>query len=304
MISLDKLPNFFIIGASKAGSTSLHHYLNQHPQISMASDKEPGFFQKDDDYKKGLEWYSRTYFSGAKNTAIGESTASYLYYTRVAERLHELPDENQRFIISLRDPIERAYSQYWHQVRIGEYRSFKDAIREEIKLIESNEDILFDFPPKTHYLGRSLYSKHLNNYLRYFDRTQFKIIFLEHLKADPQKAINQITDFLEIDRYENISTSMVHNYGVTNVNLIKLNAFKNSSFYRKYLRKLLPPDLRRVLYSSQKVILNKAKIGKTKYPPIDKDSKIYLKEFFSEDVKNLKLFFQQNEDRPNWINDY
>ena len=73
-----------------------------------------------ENYHKGLEWYWTENFSDVNNElVVGESSAAYLYYSKVAQRLSELPKMNQRFIVTLRNPVERAFSQYWHQVRFG-----------------------------------------------------------------------------------------------------------------------------------------------------------------------------------------
>ena len=221
-MSLQKLPNFFIIGASKAGSTSLNYYLDQHPDIFMGTNKEPEFFQRDEDYQKGLEWFVHEYFDHAEEgKPIGEASASYLYYTKVAERLRELPKENQRFIVTLRNPVDRAYSQYWHQVRNTEYRDFQTAISDEMKAYDESPELIYNFPPESYYLGRSLYGAHLNNYFSLFPRESFLIIFLEELIENPQSVFSKVCAFLNVE-YKEISTEKIHNSGATNQNLVKV----------------------------------------------------------------------------------
>ena len=133
------LPNFFILGSAKCGTTALYEVLKHHPEIYFPLVKEPQFFCNDDLYAKGLNFYSKTYFCKSHGyKAVGEATPHYMYYKKVAERIaKDIPGENQRFILILRDPVKRAYSLYWNMVKEGyENLSFSDAIEAEKERIK------------------------------------------------------------------------------------------------------------------------------------------------------------------------
>ena len=133
-----KLPNLFILGAAKAGTTSLYHYLKQHPQIYLSSIKEPHFFDDDENFAKGLNNYVKQYFRNSEMYPItGEATPYIQNGIKVASRINQAYSNNPpKFVIILRDPVKRAWSHYMHRVRTGlETNSFEDALlRKDSKL--------------------------------------------------------------------------------------------------------------------------------------------------------------------------
>lgn len=129
------LPNFFVIGAPKSGTTTLHEVLRDHESVAMAAPKEPAFFSNEKEYRLGLDYYRRTYFRGVGHElAIGDATPWYLYSEESLERIRsDLPGSSHRFVCILREPIGRACSQYWDQYHLGlERRSLKVALRDDM----------------------------------------------------------------------------------------------------------------------------------------------------------------------------
>jgi hypothetical protein len=125
-----RLPSFMVLGAGKAGTTSLYYYLAQHPEVFMCSPKEPPFFQTE--YELGAEYYWRTHFRGYRGQRhAGEAAHHNLHLPYVTERIAAtVPDAS--FIVLCRNPIERALSAYWHNVTRGvERSSFRGRHREE-----------------------------------------------------------------------------------------------------------------------------------------------------------------------------
>lgn len=117
-----RLPDFLIIGAAKAGTTTLYDILHQHRHVGLSSAKEPGFFCDDQEYARGTAWYRDTYFSEAGDAAVlGEATPRYLYWgDTVMPRLQrEYGDTLPRLIAIFRDPVALVQSFYWHSVREG-----------------------------------------------------------------------------------------------------------------------------------------------------------------------------------------
>ena len=128
------------IGAAKSATTSLYDILRQHSNVYLPSFKEPHFFDNPDNYDKGIAWYSKTYFSRAlEKNKIGDFTPTYLFESKAAERIYKDLGPNTRFIIILRDPVERAYSHYLHSKRDqNETLSFFDALEKEKSRIQSS----------------------------------------------------------------------------------------------------------------------------------------------------------------------
>ena len=135
MPDFDRMPNLFVIGAAKAGTTALYDYLAQHPDVFLSRVKEPMFFSREENYAKGLDWYEGAYFQGAEHYPVrAEATPHYLYWSeKVAPRIKEAYAERLvKFVASFRDPVSRAYSWYWNMVREGrEDLEFEEALRVE-----------------------------------------------------------------------------------------------------------------------------------------------------------------------------
>jgi hypothetical protein len=207
------LPDFLIIGAQRSGTTSLYNYLQTYPCIGAASIKEIHFFDRR--FNKSLAWY-RGHFptSFEKKYAqhrygqpflTGEATPCYLYYPRASRRVAEtLP--HVKLIILLRNPVDRAYSQYYHAIEHGfETLPFEEAIEgEEERIARAQEKILNDeyyysteFMERT-YLARGIYVDQLQVWMGLFPREQFLILKSEEFYADPATAIRKVSAFLNV----------------------------------------------------------------------------------------------------------
>ena len=124
-MSKKAIPNLFIIGAMKSGTTSLHEYLNEHPDIFMSNVKEPGYFAECMNYyPKDLAWYESLFKEAKGEMIIGESSTNYTKLpicTDVVNKIWEF-NPDARFIYVMRDPIKRVISHYWHGVKYGDER--------------------------------------------------------------------------------------------------------------------------------------------------------------------------------------
>jgi hypothetical protein len=188
------LPSFFIIGAAKSGTTSLHHYLGQHPEIQMSSRKEPNFFsgvESAASYTFGrisdLKGYERLFDSTMQ--VRGESSPSYADFPRhkkVPERIKELVPE-AKIIYLVRDPIDRTISHFQHRVAIGsEQRSLAEALK--------------DLPdPYSALTCPSLYASQLDLYLQYFPRDRILVVDHADLLAERGSTLREIFAFLTVD---------------------------------------------------------------------------------------------------------
>lgn len=184
------LPNLIIIGAQKCGTSSLHYYLNLHPEISMSREKELHFFSRERYWNRGIDWY-KSHFIGSKKI-FGEASPSYTIYPfrkRVAERMYSVVP-NARLIYMVRDPLDRMVSHYIHRYAIGwESRPIEEALGQGAQSI---------------YVAVSRYHMQLEQYLKYFPRSNILIITLEELFGHRQLTIEAVFRFLDV--YDSFST--------------------------------------------------------------------------------------------------
>ena len=204
------MPNFLILGAAKAGTTSLYQYLKQHPQIYLTPIKETNFFalmgeQLDFCGPGDREYINRfslqtfdaycAQFEGVTDEpAIGEASPLYLYHAQAPYRIrHHLPDV--KLIAILRHPVERAYSAFLHLVRDGREpcADFAQALEEEERRIRSRWEHIW------HYKQMGFYAQQLKRYYQLFDRSQINVYLYDALKTNPLTLIRDIFQFLNVD---------------------------------------------------------------------------------------------------------
>jgi hypothetical protein len=177
-----RFPNLFIAGAPKSGTTSMHAALAEATCTFMSKVKEPGFFSSDRQFKRGIEYYLDSYFADAAGyTLRGESTPWYLYSEDARRRIFELSGQaTPHIVILLRRPADRAYSMYLDQQRVGnERRSFKDAIEDELRLIDSGnlpDDV------RRRYVWCGLYTTHIKNWNETFGYKHIQVFLTDDLR--------------------------------------------------------------------------------------------------------------------------
>lgn len=259
--ALRMLPNFIIAGPPKSGTTSLQFYLDKHPDIYVKG--EAHFFNKN--YKKGLEWYE-AYFKNYQNEkAIGEKSPSYFYSKDVPSRIKKhIPDVKLLFIF--RDPIKRAYSQYWHNVRHATEKAgtFEIAVDNELKDMDNDEYI---------YLKISNYIMHLKRWGEYFSKSKMFFLTLENLNKD---VLYEILEFLNVDPNFNFGELKKFNVGGS-VRSKSLAKFAQNKFIKK------------IPYLSEG-IKRKVNMRKGKTPEISSSTRKKLKSYFEPYNNELAEF--------------
>lgn len=220
------LPDFVIIGAQRSGTTSLYKYLIQHPDVIPALKKEVHYF--DYNYHRGLNWY-RMHFPlrarmviGKKKGAhsvTGEGSPYYLYHPLAHQRLAEtLPEV--KLIAVLRNPTDRAYSQYRMNVRKNREKfSFREAIEKELERTEQGLDDNSLQPGddiSTHkhysYLARGRYLEQLLNWEEYYKNGRLLVLNSETMYRDPAATVNRIAEYLSISEWR-LPQADVYNQG-------------------------------------------------------------------------------------------
>jgi len=179
------LPTFLVIGAMKAGTTSLGEYLGVHPEIFVTAEKEPHFFSFRDRQALGLEWYESLFDRADGAIARGEASTTYTKYPRFpgtpARIAQVLPDV--RLIYVVRQPIDRIRSQYLHEVSRGEQaRPLADVL-----------------PDRATYVDTSRYGLQLDQYLEHFEPGQLLVLTADQLRHDRQATMARVYGFLGVD---------------------------------------------------------------------------------------------------------
>lgn len=187
--------NFLGIGAQKSGTTLLYTHLKDVKEICLGKVKEIHFFDIDEKFNKGIEFY-KTYFEHCKYNSIkGEITPAYIYFDDIPEKIYNTLGKDIKFIVLLRNPIERAYSHYWMmRKRKKEKYPFILAIVLEFFRIKKNKNYARDYS----YISRGFYFKQLKRYFDFFPKDNFKIILYEDFVKDQNKYMNEVLDFLEV----------------------------------------------------------------------------------------------------------
>jgi hypothetical protein len=208
------LPSYLIIGAQRAGTTSLHRYLVQHPAVrTMLRTKGVHFF--DTNYVRGIDWYASRFPTRLYGWYVrqrhgmelltGEASPYYVFHPQVPYRVaRHLPDV--KLILLLRDPVQRAYSHYQHEVARGfETLGFEEAIRAEPERLAGEHERLLaepyynSFAHQHHsYLARGRYDEQLATWRSLFPDRQLLVLSSERFFAEPDRTFRQALDFLEL----------------------------------------------------------------------------------------------------------
>jgi len=215
--SVRPLPDFLVIGAQKAGTTALYAYLSWHPGIGGPSWKEVSFFDRH--YRRGEAWY-RGHFpnalrgwiaerSNGRPLVVGEASPSYMFHPLAPQRVRDVvPDV--RLIALLRNPTDRAYSQYQHEVALGrEPLSFEEALdAEEERLRGEVERMTADASYFSNewwdhtYLARGRYAEQLERWFAVFPREQLLVVSSADLDDRPGEAYAEILEFVGVEAHE------------------------------------------------------------------------------------------------------
>ena len=234
---MNSTPNFFIVGAPKAGTTALHSYLNDHPQVCMSMDKEPNFFSHreiaaqnlyyDKKNVESIEEYVQLFKCKTSEKAIGEASVSYLYYPEVAQRIYTF-NPHAKIIISLREPVSRAFSHYQmdYSQDLVPY-TFEEIVKKGPN--DKNSGIYFQ-----QYIQLGEYYIQVKRYLETFGKNQVLIFRHEDLVLQTEQTVEKIYDFLGIDNLQEFVK--IKNQNVT---LTGKNIFIKKLYSQKKLRSII-----------------------------------------------------------------
>lgn len=266
------LPDFMIIGAQKCGTTSLHKYLSSHPQIFMPRrPQELHYFDFDENFQKGLLWYAEHFNEALPFQKIGQTSPLYIFLPECSERIFQ-SSHKTKFIAILRDPVERAYSHYLHQVKKGsETMGFCEAVALEAMRINQNLNSLRQFS----YVNRGLYFKQLRRYRDLFTDDNVLVIQSEALRNDPKSVLNNCARFLEVRPFAFEEIERINN---ATYNRAQAPRSRRLSKFTSKIRGDHP-------YAAKALdLVNLRNVSKTQ---LSDDVRLMLVELLDEDVKNL-----------------
>jgi hypothetical protein len=239
---MNQLPNFFIVGAAKAGTTSLWQYLSQHPDIYMPEsivDKEPSYFCKIYGQKEHFQ-YQQLFREAGEHRAIGEASTVYLTSPESASWIrNEIP--KAKIIIVLRNPVDRSYSLYRWMVNHGyEWAdTFERAL--DIELSRKSDAHFYMHNPQYFYIymyfESGLYSEQIARYVKEFSADNLKIILMDDLKINPIEAVQDVYRFLCVDS-SFVPTIKVHNRAEFQPLSVRLH-FRLRKIERRFGRRII-----------------------------------------------------------------
>ena len=261
--------DFFIVGAPKSGTTSLYHYLDQHHDISMSIVKEPNYFSAEELKRQELYYkakiiseideYNNLFERKKNNQLLGEASVSYLFYSDVASKI-KLYNPDAKIIILLRNPVERAYSHYNMDRRLG-------YVKEDLTKIINDSSVKNHSLYYQQYIQLGQYYTQVKNYIDVFGRDNVCVMLYDHLKENNKKLTDKVISFLKLKEYDGIDYDIPYNssknsdfkivnflYTLSSLRRLVLMIFPASlldyleSKFFKNEKLVMPQDLDRQLY--------------------------------------------------------
>jgi hypothetical protein len=307
MTHSNSFPNLFIVGAAKGGTTTLHYALDQHAQVYMSKKKEPGYFVWPEENLQfinngkliteprflvnHLDDYLKLFEDGKEKLMRGESSTTYLFFYEKAianlKRIHPDP-ENIKIVICLRNPVDRAFSQYMHKLRDGaESLTFEEALEKEQWRKENNWH--FDYQ----YVQRGMYFEQVKAYLDNFKNV--KIYLSEDLRNDASGVVSSLEEFLGIEKTPLEFGDALNVSGEAKIE--SLNKFlKKENIFKKVIGGLIPKSLRRRMRLKVQSTVYKYNLEKKEMLPETHDR---LKKIFHDDVLKLQELIKR--DLSSWL---
>lgn len=298
-----KLPNFLIVGATKCGTSSLHKYVDQHPDIFMSKVKEPRFISsqvtpfplngpRDNKveawYVKHYDDYLKLFEEADGHPVIGESSADTLYFHKGTIPVIKQYLGDPKIIIMLRNPVKRAFSAYQHMVRdLREDLSFEDGLQEEPNRIRKNWELIY------HYKACSLYYESVKAFLENFSRV--KIVLTEDQEKRPQQTLRDIFRFLDVDPNCDVNTEIRYNMSGK-----PKSQWLHEFFFEGNIARKIAQPIARTLFSHETRMLIAQKIQEKNLTrlTINPDTKVELQKYFEEDIQKMEKLL--NRDLSMW----
>jgi len=285
------LPNLLCLGPLKCGTTTLYTVCEGHPEIMVPSFKEPHFFVDDKKYKKGLKWYSETYYAKYNNQKyIADFTPSYFPNEEAIQRIAKDLGTQVKLMYVLRNPAKRAYSHYLHWKRDGLItQPFVEFMHSKASAVT----------PATDKLGRiyydSLYDIHVTNLHKYFPDSSniLPLTFEEDVVNKCQLFKEKVSKFLDIDialfADEEDEVKKNQSQSVSKVGLVFKRIINSDNILKRTVKKILPDALRDRVNNFLNASLNNIFYKETEDPVDESTFKKLNNELFLPSIKRLEV---------------
>jgi len=290
-------PNLFIVGQPKSGTTALHQFLGQHPEIYMSSIKEPHFFCSDFHLESDRAYGKQRFFDFRSESAylqlfakaddakvVGESSTNYLYSQVAAQKIHNFNPE-AKIIIILREPAKYLYSLHSHYVKFTEENEpdFLTALSlEEERKEEKIASPRVTSPSYLYYSQRVQYHQQVKRYCDRFGSEQIKIVVFEEFKSENERVYREILEFLGVD------SSFTPKYDAVNVNkevkFEAINNLVNSPLAKNISKNLLSQEFNEFVRDN---IVEKFLWHQAPKATMPEDLKIQLMQQYQHQVKQI-----------------
>lgn len=300
------LPTFIVLGAAKSGTTALYAYLSQHPEIYLSPHKEPGFFAFEGETLDfsgpgdatginritvtQIDMYARLFAAVRNQEAIGEASPVYLHVAKAADRIsHHVP--NAKLIAILRNPIDRAYSDFLYRRKNGNepLADFLQALRAEEERMNRH------WSPYFAYVDKGRYAKYLSRYYSLFPPERLRVVLYDDLLSDPTSLLREIFRYLEVD--PSFTPDISLRYSASGVPKSEhaqrmLNLAKKSRMGRLMRRPIPAPHIHRWYSALQNSNLRPS-------PPMPADARDHLTTVYWDEIRELAELLQR--DLTSWL---
>ncbi|MFP5470627.1 MAG: sulfotransferase domain-containing protein [Bacteroidia bacterium] len=281
-----------VIGAGRSGSTQLCAYIEQHPKICSSIIKEVSFFSIEEHYRK-KEKYLYFFFDCNRNQEVLSTCDTYIHFDEKAiKRIYDFNPEIKLTFI-LRNPIQRAYSNYYYAINNGHDSrniSFIDSLNEEKEILKKGNIIEID---NLCHFYTSLYYSQLKLILKYFKRDQLLICTFDELIHNPQNLLNRVFDFLNIESYQIQQINMQNSASRVKHKAIQQFLINRNHPLRKLLRKPLQLKILKKIIIKSKIIerIHTNNRINIKNPSMTEKEINFCKNYFKDDLIGLKNEF-------------
>ncbi len=289
MIEKQRVPDIYIIGAQKYGTTTLYDWLSQHPQIyGHPLAKDYPYFSNDNSFHGGTDQFYSFVKNIPDNCLSLGGDANAMYSISAIERMQRIIP-SAKLIAILRNPIDRAYSAYMHAIeRAMETRDFEEAINDEL--------CGFYYDPldrlRRDYLQHGLYAKQIKNLLHYFPKDQIKIIIFEELREKPHNILKNVFKFIGVNN-DFIPNMIIHNEtqgGYRSKWLARLTyAHQSTQTIRNVIKTLVPFHIR-TTFRKKLIAFNRVKAVKPSFPA---NLRPILQEYYSNEITTLECLLNK-----------
>jgi len=286
-----KLPDVLIVGAQKAGTTSIYDWLGQHPAVyANPAAKDCPFFCDDTKYAEGIGAYASLFEDAEEGQLILAGGVNYMFFPNAPSRIFSsIPQV--KIIFSLRNPIDRAFSAYRHAVERGlEKRSFDQAVEEELS---SPGYATFFENSRKNYLSHGLYAAQIARFQGFFPHEAMKIVLFDDIKSRPQSVIDEVFAFIGLPSFmPNMIAKNVTKGGYKS-DLLRRALFDENLRKNRFfsaLKNLLNPEIRHKLRTAIREFNKKP----VKFDEPSLITRQLLTDYYREEISRLETLISRN----------